>query len=150
MIDNNSSKSFFNEIYFFESSWSLSYPNCDESTILTPLPQPPTIEYVSMNSDTIPIFEGSFLEFSYAFSSEVGLNKFRVYIIDDFVDARLSSAPWYYEHDFDLYGSLHKNDIIQIPIPFLDIEPGRYKLIITVQDVEGQESSYSTIFYIEF
>ena len=140
-MDQNSFKSFFNEYYFFESSWSLSPPNCSELDLF------PQIEYINITSDTIYVSEGSFLDFSYEFTDDKGLNQFRISIIDDFEDARLSSAPWNYYNDYDLLGT-YANGIIQLPIPFPDIELGRYRLTIIVQDSNDQESSISKIFYL--
>lgn len=145
-FDENSNNNFFNEFYYNEADWSLSTPFCSDLEIFSQLS--PSIEYVNITSDTIYRLEDSFLEFSYVFSDDIGLNQFRVTIIDDFKDARLSSAPWNYSADYELSGTYTSGNI-QIAIPFPDVEIGRYNLEITVQDTKGQESSISKTFYIK-
>ena len=83
----------------------------------------------------------------YEFSDDTGLNQFRVSILDNFVDARLVSAPWNYEMDYNLSG-LSVIDTMQINLPYPDLEPGRYELTITLQDINSEETAQKKSFYI--
>jgi len=107
----------------------------------------PSIDAFSLESSSIVKQEGATLDFSYSFSDDSGLNQFRVSILDDFEGARQSSAPWVIDNDYDLSG-VSVSDSLSIGLPYLDVEPGRYKLTITVQDVDGAEVSESKTFYI--
>ena len=107
----------------------------------------PTINSFSLDSTTIQKEEGALLKFSYSFSDDSGLNQFRVSVIDDFEDARQSSAPWNYDKDYDLSGT-SVSDSLSIGLPYPDLEPGRYKLTIIVQDVDGEETAESKTFNI--
>ena len=83
----------------------------------------------------------------YEFSDDSGLNQFRASVLDNFVDARLQSAPWDFQKDYDLSGT-SVTDTLQIPLPYPDLEPGRYELTITLQDVDNEETSQKNTFYI--
>ena len=107
----------------------------------------PTINSFSLDSTTIQKEEGALLKFSYSFYDDSGLNQFRVSVIDDFEDARQSSAPWNYDKDYDLSG-ISVSDSLSIGLPYPDLEPGRYKLTIIVQDVDGEETAESKTFNI--
>lgn len=107
----------------------------------------PVINSLMITSTNIQKADGAILEFSYEFSDDEGLNKFRVSVLDDFVDARLNSAPWNYEQDFQLSG-ISAVDTVQIGLPFPDLEPGRYELTTIVQDIDGRETAQSATFYI--
>ena len=107
----------------------------------------PTINSFSLDSDTIQKEEGALLKFSYSFSDDSGLNQFRVSVIDDFEDARLFSAPWNYDKDYDLSGT-SVSDSLSIGLPYPDLETGRYKLTIIVQDIDGEETAESKTFNI--
>ena len=101
-----------------------------------------------MTSTNIQIEEGAFLEIIYDFSDDVGLNKFRVTILDNFENARLKSAPWYIDNlDFDISGT-SLIDTLQIPIPYEDIEPCEYELTVIVQDIDGNETAQSNTFLV--
>ena len=39
-------------------------------------------------------------------------------------------------------------DTLQIALPYPDLEPGRYELTITVQDIDGEETSQKNTFYV--
>ena len=109
----------------------------------------PSIDSFSVLNSNSEILkeDGAQLQFSYSFSDDNGLSKYRVSVIDDFEGARVASAPWYYEDDFDLSGT-SASDTKSIELPYPDIEPGRYKLTLTVQDVDQQESAQNKTFYV--
>ena len=107
----------------------------------------PTINSFTIVNTSIQKADGAFLEFIYDFSDDNGLNQFRVSILDNFIDARLKSAPWNFEMDYNLSGT-SVIDTLQIALPFPDLETGRYDLTITLQDVDGEETSQKKIFYI--
>ena len=85
----------------------------------------PTINSLAIVNTNIQIEDGAVLEFVYEFSDDNGLNQFRASVLDNFVDARLQSAPWNFEKDYNLSGT-SVSDTIQIALPYPDLEPGRY------------------------
>ena len=97
--------------------------------------------------DNIKIEEDANLNIEYDFSDDNGLKKYNVSILDDFEDARLQSAIWDYDVNFNLSGT-SSNDVNLIPLPYNDIEPGQYELTITVQDIDGNEVSESKSFVL--
>ena len=107
----------------------------------------PTINTLAIVNTNIQIEDGAVLEFVYEFSDDNGLNQFRASVLDNFVDARLQSAPWNFEKDYNLSGT-SVLDTIQIALPYPDLEPGRYELTITVQDIDGLETFQKNTFYI--
>lgn len=107
----------------------------------------PTINSLAIVNTNIQIEDGAVLEFVYEFSDDNGLNQFRASVLDNFVDARLQSAPWNFEMDYNLSGT-SVSDTIQIALPYPDLEPGRYELTITVQDIDGLETFQKNTFYI--
>ena len=107
----------------------------------------PTINSLAIVNTNIQIEDGAVLEFVYEFSDDNGLNQFRASILDNFVDARLQSAPWNFVKDYNLSGT-SVSDTIQIALPYPDLEPGRYELTITVQDIDGLETFQKNTFYI--
>ncbi|MDG1916668.1 MAG: DUF4625 domain-containing protein [Flavobacteriales bacterium] len=107
----------------------------------------PVINSITLTSSNIQKADGAFLEFIYEFSDDNGLNQFRVSVLDNFENARLQSAPWNFERDYNLSGT-NVNDTLQIALPYPDLEPGRYELTITVQDIDGEETAQNKSFYI--
>lgn len=107
----------------------------------------PTINSLNIINTNIQKADGAVLEFIYEFSDDNGLNQFRASVLDNFVDARLQSAPWNFEKDYNLSGTSVK-DTLQIALPYPDLEPGRYELTITLQDVDNEETSQKNTFYI--
>ena len=107
----------------------------------------PIINSLIISNNNIQKEKGAILEFMYEFSDDTGLNQFRVSILDNFVDARLASAPWNYEMDYDLSG-LSLVDTMQINLPYPDLEPGRYELTVTLQDIDSEETAQKKSFYI--
>ena len=107
----------------------------------------PTINSFTIVNTNIQKADGAVLEFIYEFSDDNGLNQFRASVLDNFVDARFQSAPWNYEKDYDLSGT-SVIDTLQIALPYPDLEPGRYELTITVQDIDGEETSQKNTFYV--
>tara|TARA_B100000963_G_scaffold145893_1_gene127101 strand:- start:2402 stop:2797 length:396 start_codon:yes stop_codon:yes gene_type:complete len=107
----------------------------------------PIINSLIISNNNIQKEKGAMLEFMYEFSDDTGLNQFRVSILDNFVDARLASAPWNYEMDYDLSG-LSLVDTMQINLPYPDLEPGRYELTVTLQDIDSEETAQKRSFYI--
>jgi uncharacterized protein (DUF2141 family) len=59
----------------------------------------------------------------------------------------LQSAPWNFEKDYSLSGT-SANDTLQIALPYPDLEPGRYDLTVTLQDIDGEETVQTNTFYI--
>ena len=107
----------------------------------------PTINSLAIENTNIQIEDGAVLEFVYEFSDDNGLNQFRASVLDNFVDARLQSAPWNFEKDYNLSGT-SVSDTVQIALPYPDLEPGRYELTITVQVIDGEETFQKNTFYI--
>ena len=107
----------------------------------------PTINSFTIVNTNIQKADGAVLEFIYEFSDDNGLNQFRASVLDNFVDARFQSAPWNYEKDYNLSGT-SVIDTLQIALPYPDLEPGRYELTITVQDIDGEETSQKNTFYV--
>jgi hypothetical protein len=107
----------------------------------------PTINSLTIVNTNIEKADGAVLEFIYEFSDDNDLNQFRASVLDNFVDARLQSAPWNYEKDYNLSGTSVK-DTLQIALPYPDLELGRYELTITLQDVDDEETSQKNTFYI--
>lgn len=107
----------------------------------------PVINSITLTSSNIQKADGAFLEFIYEFSDDNGLNQFRVSVLDNFENARLQSAPWNFERDYNLSGT-NVNDTLQIALPYPDLEPGKYELTITVQDIDGEETAQNKSFYI--
>ena len=107
----------------------------------------PVINSITLTNTNIQKAEGAVLEFIYEFSDDNGLNQFRASILDNFENARLQSAPWNFEKDYNLSGTSAK-DTLQIALPYPDLEPGRYELTITVQDTDDEESVQKKTFYI--
>ena len=107
----------------------------------------PTINSFTIVNTNIQKADGAVLEFIYEFSDDNGLNQFRASVLDNFVDARFQSAPWNYEKDYNLSGT-SVLDTLQIALPYPDLEPGRYELTITVQDIDGEETSQKNTFYV--
>ena len=107
----------------------------------------PTINSLIITNTNIQKADGAVLEFIYEFSDDNGLNQFKASVLDNFVDARLQSAPWNYEKDYNLSGT-SVIDTLQIALPYPDIEIGRYELTITVQDIDGEETSQKNTFYV--
>ena len=107
----------------------------------------PVIKSLLLSSSNIQKSDGAILEFTYEFTDDEGLNKFRVSVLDIFEDARLQSALWNYERDFDLSG-VSAVDTVQIGLPYPDLEAGRYELTVTVQDIDGGETVQKRTFFI--
>ena len=107
----------------------------------------PTINSLTIVNTNIQKADSAVLEFIYEFSDDNGLNQFRASVLDNFVDARLQSAPWNYEKDYNLSGT-SVTDTLQIALPYPDIEAGRYDLTITIQDIDGYETSQTNTFYV--
>ena len=100
---------------------------------------PPTISDLTILEDSILKEQGAQLSFSYAISDDIELSKFRVRVIDDFSDARLDLAPWFYENDFNVSGA-EVIDTMSITLPYPDLETGVYKLEFTVADIDDNET----------
>ena len=100
----------------------------------------PTINSLTIVNTNIQKADGAMLEFIYEFTDDNGLNQFRVSVLDNFLDARLLSAPWNYEKDYNLSGS-SVIDTSSNSFTISRFRAGRYELTITVQDIEGEETS---------
>ena len=107
----------------------------------------PTINSLTITNTNIQKEDSGVLEFIYEFYYDNCINKFRASVLDNFIDARLQSAPWNYEKDYNLSGTSAK-DTLQIALPYPDLETGRYELTITVQDVDSEETSQKNTFYV--
>ena len=107
----------------------------------------PTINSLNIVNTNIQKEDGAVLELIYEFSDDNGLNQFRASVLDNFINARLQSAPWNFEKDYNLSG-ISVIDTLQIALPYPDLEPGRYELTITVQDIDGEETSQKNTFNV--
>ena len=109
----------------------------------------PSIDSLLIQNENAEILkqEGAQLDFSYSFSDDNGLGKFRVEVIDDFEDAKVASAPWYFTEDYDLSGTSSSGSK-SITLPYPDVELGRYKLTITVSDIDDQEAAQNKTFRV--
>lgn len=120
---------------------------CEDSEVKVP----PVIEELVVENDSIQIEEFMSFSFTYRFTDNTGLSKFKVRIEDDFVGARLSAAPWYVEEEYDLEGLLGEGERsygILFDTENPDVEPGRYRLDVIVQDIDLNETSESQHFVI--
>lgn len=110
---------------------------------------PPTIDTLTIlnNNSQIQKAEGAQLQFYYSFTDDNGLNRYKVSVIDDFPDARTSSAPWFFEEEYNLTGT-SSSDTFAVTLPYPDIEVGRYKLTVTVQNIDQLETALDRTFYI--
>tara|TARA_B110000305_G_C19399894_1_gene619564 strand:- start:151 stop:552 length:402 start_codon:yes stop_codon:yes gene_type:complete len=108
---------------------------------------PPVISSLSLVQDSVMSQQGAVLEVVYSISDDNGLSKFRLTILDDFPDARLALAPWFYERDFDVSGT-DFSDTVVVSLPFPDVEPGQYKLSFTVADIDDNEKAQEKSFVI--
>lgn len=105
----------------------------------TPESDAPVIDSLTIPA-SIKIVSGASLDINYEFSDDSGLNQYNVSVLDDFDDARLQSAIWDYSSNFALSGT-SASDVKVIPLPVNDIELGRYELTVTLQDIDGNETS---------
>lgn len=108
---------------------------------------PPVISSLNLVQDSIMSEEGAVLRLAYSISDDNGLSKFRLTILDDFPDARLALAPWFYENDFEASGT-EQSDTITVDLPYPDLEPGQYKLSFTVADIDENEKAQEKSFVI--
>lgn len=107
----------------------------------------PQINNLTILNDSIQKAPGALFQFTVDFSDDNGLSQYRVRIEDDFPNARQQDAPWYFEEDYEINGlSVSENQVIELPYP--DVEQGRYRLDVIVQDTDLLESSESQHFFI--
>ena len=107
----------------------------------------PKINNLTILNDSIQKAPGALFQFTVDFSDDNGLSQYRVRIEDNFPNSRLQDAPWYFEEDYKINGlSYSDNHVIELPYP--DLEQGRYRLDIIVQDIDLGESSESQLFFI--
>ena len=118
---------------FIFTIFSISIISC------TPESDAPVIDSLTIPA-SIKIVSGASLDINYEFSDDSGLNQYNVSVLDDFDDARLQSAIWDYSSNFALSGT-SASDVKVIPLPVNDIELGRYELTVTLQDIDGNETS---------
>ena len=107
----------------------------------------PQLSNLSILNDSIQKAPGALFQFTVNFLDDNGLLKYRVRVEDDFSNARLQDAPWYFEEDYDLIG-LNASESHAIELPYPDLELGRYRLDVIVQDIDLLESSESQHFFI--
>ena len=107
----------------------------------------PVIGSLTIQSTTIQKGEDANLTFSYEISDDNGLNRLKIDVIDDFPNARVALAPFYYTDNFPISGS-SKSETVNIPIPEVDVEVGNYELKLSVQDIDGNETSAKRNFEI--
>ena len=107
----------------------------------------PIINHFVVLNDSLKIEPGAVLQFTVHFEDDNGLQQYRARIEDDFEGARLLNALWEYQEDFSLSGT-SANESIPIEMPYKDVEPGRYRLDVIVQDVDFNETSVSQYFYV--
>ena len=107
----------------------------------------PQINNLVILNDSIKKSPGALFQFTVDFSDDNGLSQYRVRVEDNFSNARLQDAPWYFEEDYKINGlNVSENQAIELPFP--DLELGRYRLDIIVQDIDLGESSESQHFFI--
>ena len=107
----------------------------------------PQINNLTILNDSIQKAPGALFQFTVDFSDDNGLSQYRVRIEDNFKNARQQDAPWYFEEDYEINGlSVSENQVIELPYP--DLEQGRYRLDIIVQDIDLGESSENQHFFI--
>tara|TARA_B100000609_G_C17190365_1_gene422122 strand:- start:1 stop:399 length:399 start_codon:yes stop_codon:yes gene_type:complete len=107
----------------------------------------PQINNLTILNDSIQKAPAALFQFIIDFSDDNGLTKYRVRVEDDFPNARLHDAPWYFEEDYEISGlNVTENHAIELPYP--DLEHGRYRLDVIVQDIDLLESSESQYFFI--
>ena len=107
----------------------------------------PQINNLTILNDSIQKSPGALFQFEIYFSDDNGLSKYRVRVEDDFPNARLQDSPWYFEEDYEINGlSAIENQVIELPYP--NLEQGRYRLDIIVQDINLLESSETQHFFI--
>ena len=107
----------------------------------------PQINNLTILNDSIQKSAGALFQFTVDFSDDNGLSQYRVRVEDDFPNARLQYAPWYFEEDYEISGlSASESQMIELPYP--DLEQGRYRLDVIVQDIDLGESSESQHFFI--
>ena len=99
-------------------------------------------------SESVQKEVGAEFNCGFSFSDDNGLYQYRLRIEDDFKNARLSDAPWYFEEDYlcDSVLNYQENKIILLPYP--DLEIGRYRLDIIVADIDQNEVNESRYFEI--
>jgi hypothetical protein len=101
---------------------------------------PPVVVSLNLVQDSIMSEQGAILQLVYSITDDNGLSKFRLTILDDFPDARVALAPWFYERDFDVSGT-SASDTVTVNLPYPDLEPGQYKLTFTVADIDDNEKA---------
>ena len=107
----------------------------------------PQINNLTILNDSIQKSAGALFQFTVDFSDDNGLSQYRVRVEDDFPNARLQDAPWYFVEDYEINGlSVSENQVIELPYP--DLEQGRYRLDVIVQDIDLNENSESQYFLI--
>lgn len=135
------------KVFFAIIVGGLMLSACEESEMEIP----PVIEELVIENDSIQIGEFMSFAFTYRFTDNTGLSKFKVRVEDDFEGARLSSAPWNIEEEYDLEGLLGegaRSYAISSGTANPDVEPGRYRLDVIVQDIDMNETSESQHFVI--
>ena len=106
----------------------------------------PQINNLTILNDSIQKAPGALFQFTVDFSDDNGLSKYRVRVEDNFPNARLHDAPWYFEEDYEIDGlsvSRESSDRTS-----LSRFRARYRLDIIVQDIDLGESSESQYFFI--
>ena len=107
----------------------------------------PQINNLTILNDSIQKAPGALFQFTVDFSDDNGLSQYRVRIEDDFPNARQQDAPWYFEEDYEINGLIFsENQVIELPYP--DLEQGRYRLDVIVQDNDLGENSENQHFFI--
>ena len=107
----------------------------------------PQINNLTILNDSIQKAPAALFQFIIDFSDDNGLTKYRVRVEDDFPNARLQYAPWYFEEDYEISGlSASESQVIELPYP--DLEQGRYRLDVIVEDIDLGVSSESQYFFI--
>ncbi|MBF90230.1 MAG: hypothetical protein CMP75_00480 [Flavobacteriales bacterium] len=107
----------------------------------------PQIDNLTILNDSIQKAPGAVFQFTVDFSDDNGLSQYRVRVEDDFPNARTQDAPWYFVEGYEINGlSVSESQVIELPYP--DLEQGRYRLDVIVQDIDLGESSESQHFFI--
>lgn len=107
----------------------------------------PQINNLVILEDSIMVQPAALLQFTAKYTDDNGLAQYKVRIEDNFEEGRLANALWGFEEIYSLSGSTYDENFA-LEVPYLDVEPGRYRLDVIVQDIDGNEASESMYFYL--
>lgn len=121
---------------------SILFASCEDG-----LMGDPQINNLTILEDSIMVEPAALLQFTAEYSDDNGLAQYKVRIEDDFVEGRLANSLWGFEEVYDLSGTTYEENF-PLEVPYNDVESGRYRLDVILQDVDGNETSESRHFYL--